>query len=89
VVILATNVDQITTAIGATVCTARAAAGQFTIPAALMANLPPSRDIPGIPYDRVLVASLPAKTAPAIRAAGLNGGEVFSLFADSRIVEFQ
>jgi uncharacterized protein (TIGR03437 family) len=89
VVILATNVDQISTAIGTSLCTARADAGRFTIPASLLANLPPSRDIPGIPYDRVLVASLPAKTASSIPAAGLNGGEVFSVFADSRIVEFK
>lgn len=89
IVILATNVDQISTAIGTCLCTAKADAGQFTIPAAMLANLPASKDIPGIPYDRVLVASLPVKTAPSLQATGLNGGEVFSVFADSRIVQFR
>jgi len=89
VVILATNVDQISTAIGTALCTARADAGQFAIPASMLANLPPSKNIPGIPYDRVMVASLPAKTASPITTGGLNGGAVFSVFADSRIVEFK
>jgi uncharacterized protein (TIGR03437 family) len=89
IIMLATNVDQITTAIGTCLCAARAGAGQFTIPPALLANLPVSRDMPGIPYDRLFVASLPAKTAPPMKAPGLEGGAVFNLFANGRIVEYR
>jgi uncharacterized protein (TIGR03437 family) len=81
VLILATNVDQITTAIGTTLCAAPATAGQFTIPAALLANLPASMDIPGVPYDQLLVVSIPVR--------GLDAGAIVSLYAIGRIVEYR
>ena len=89
ILILATNVDQVSTAIGTTVCVARGERGQFTIPASMLANLPASKDAPGVPYDRVLLAAIPAKPAPQIAAPGLNSGAVFSVFANSRVVEFR
>ncbi len=88
VVILATNVDQITTAIGTCLCTAQARAGRFTVPAALLANIPASIDIPGIPYDRLFLAVLPPHATP-IAAPGLDGGAAVSLYAEGRIVSYR
>ncbi len=88
VVILGTNVGQLSTAIGTCLCTARALAGEFTIPPSLLANIPESIDIPGIPYDRLFLASLPA--APQkLQAKGIAGGAVFPVYAVGRAVEFK
>jgi uncharacterized protein (TIGR03437 family) len=88
VVILATNVGQITTAIGTCVCTAHASTGYFTVPSALLANIPVSVDIPGIPYDQLFVAVLPPQAAP-LAISGLNGGAAISLYAEGRIVTYR
>jgi hypothetical protein len=87
--VLATNVDQITTAIGTILCAAPGAAGQFTIPAALLANLPASQDIPGIPYDQLFVVSIAAKPAPAPVPRGLTGAAMVSLYAIGRVVDYR
>jgi hypothetical protein len=89
VLILATNVDQITTAIGTTLCAARATAGQFTIPAAMLANLPASKDMAGVPYDQLFVISMPMKTVPVIQARGIDGGAIVSVYAIGRFVEYR
>ncbi len=88
VVILATNIDQITTAIGTCLCTAQASAGRFVVPPALLANIPASIDIPGIPYDRLFVAALPPH-GTAIAISGLNGGAAISLYAEGRFVSYR
>jgi len=87
IVILATNVDQITTALGTCLCTATGAAGEFAIPTELLANLPASIDIPGLPYDQFFVAALPAMAAP-IHLPGIQGGAVVSMYAIGRKVEY-
>jgi uncharacterized protein (TIGR03437 family) len=87
--ILATNVDKITTAIGTTLCAAPAAAGQFTIPAEMLADLPESKDIAGAPYDQLFVISMPLKTAPLIQARGIDGGALISVHAIGRFVEYR
>jgi uncharacterized protein (TIGR03437 family) len=89
VAILATNVDQITTAMATTLCTARATDQKFTIPAAVLANVPASRDIAGVPYDQLFVMSLPEKTASAIQAKGLDRGAIISLQAIGRFVTYR
>ncbi|MBZ5610167.1 MAG: hypothetical protein LAP38_18045 [Acidobacteriia bacterium] len=86
--IVARNVDQLTTAIGMCLCVARSSDGQLTIPPALLANVPASRDIPGTPFDELAIGSLAAK-ASAIQASGLNGGFVVSVYATARIVEYR
>jgi hypothetical protein len=88
VVILATNVDQITTAIGTLLCTAQASAGRITVPPALLGNIPASIDISGIPYDRLFLAVLPPHATP-IAASGLDGGAAVSLYAEGRIVSYR
>src|SRR5581483_9754883 len=44
-VILAMNQDEITTAIGMCLCTVSASQGQFTIPPAMLGNIPASIDV--------------------------------------------
>jgi uncharacterized protein (TIGR03437 family) len=86
--IVARNIDQITTAIGLTVCVAKAPAGQFTLPPELLANVPITRDMPGTPYDELVIGALEG-TLPSIRATGLSGGFVLSVYATGRIVEYR
>lgn len=88
VVILATNVGQITTAVGTCLCTAPASIGHFTVPAALLTNIPASVDIPGIPYDRLFLAVLPPHATP-IAIQGLNGGAAMGIYAEGRIVSYR
>jgi hypothetical protein len=85
--IVARNVDQITTSVGMCLCTARAEAGQFSIPPALLANVPATVDIAGIPYDELTVGAITAKAG--IKAAGLNLGFAVSVYAVGRFVEYR
>jgi uncharacterized protein (TIGR03437 family) len=86
-VLLATNVDQITTAIGTCVCTAPLNATHFEIPAAMLANIPASIDTPGVPYDQLFVASFPDKASPLI-AKGLGAGVAVTIYANGRYVRY-
>jgi hypothetical protein len=88
IVIVARNVDQLTTAIGLTVCVAKASAGQFTVPAEMLANIPISRDLPGTPFDELVIGALPQRL-PSVRASGISGGFVISLYATGRIVDYR
>ena len=82
------NVDRITTAIGTCLCTARASAGQFTVPAAMLANIPASIQARGERYDKLVLGSLTATVIPAVRVKGLDNVVVISVFDDGRIVDF-
>jgi hypothetical protein len=86
--IVARNVDQITTAIGMCLCVERAEAGHFTIPPAMLANIPISRDMPGEPYDELVLGSFPAKPQ-RFAAKGLDGGFVLPVYADGRRVDYR
>jgi hypothetical protein len=89
IVILASNVDQLSTAIGTCLCVADSRAGEFAIPAAVLANLPASRDLPGIPYEQLYLSSLPAGPAPPMRATGLKSSAVISLYTIGRFVQYR
>jgi uncharacterized protein (TIGR03437 family) len=86
-VILARNIDQITTAFGTCVCTASSAAGRFSIPAALLANIPATQDVAGVPLEALVVVAL--TLGPGIKASGLNGGFGVNLYAVGRPVEYR
>ncbi len=88
IVILASNLDQITAVGAACLCVADAARGEFMIPAAMLGNIPASRDMPGVRYDQLFVTSLPSKPA-AFHAAGLANGTVISLYTKGRFVEYR
>ena len=86
-VILARNIDQLTTALGTCICTAFGPAGQFTIPASLLANVPATQDLAGIPYEELVVGSF--STRPGIKASGLTGGFGVYIYAVGRFVEYR
>ncbi len=86
--ILARNVDRLTTAIGMCICTARASAGQFTVPAELLANVPASIDAPGERFDQLALVSLSAKLS-SIHAKGLDTGIVFTAYDTGRLVDYR
>lgn len=89
IVILATNVDQLTTAIGTCLCVVNSAVGGFAVPPAVLANLPVSRDIPGIPYDRLYLSSIGTSAPPPIQATGLDTGAVVSIYTIGRFVQYR
>jgi uncharacterized protein (TIGR03437 family) len=86
-IILARNVDQITTANATCLCIAPLNATHFEMPAALLANVPASVEAPSVSYDQLFVASLSARSTP-IAAAGIGAGAVFSLYATGRLVRY-
>ena len=88
-VIVALNQDEITTAIGMCLCTANSSSGQFTIPAAMLGNVPASRDIAENSINELAIASLPRKPESTIRARGLDGGMIYTLYANGRSVEYR
>jgi len=86
-ILLATNVDQISTAIGTCLCTAPLNATHFEIPAAMLANIPASSDAPGTPHDQLFIASLPDK-ATSISAPGIGAGVLFTIYSNGRTVQY-
>jgi uncharacterized protein (TIGR03437 family) len=89
VALVATNTDKVTTAIGACLCTARAGAGQLTIPAALLANIPASQDMPGPPHDVAFVVSLGAAASQSLAAPGIDRVSAAYVYAAGRFVQFR
>ena len=87
-IILATNVDQLTTATGTCLCTAPLGATRFEIPAGLLANIPASAEVSGIPYDQLFVASLPARSTERLQAPGIASGAVLTIFSSGRFVKY-
>jgi uncharacterized protein (TIGR03437 family) len=88
-IVAAKNVDQLTTAIGACVCTARAGAGQFTIPPEILANMPISRGAPGERRDELVVGALVSRPIPPADLARVGAGVVFSAYGEKRFVDFK
>ncbi len=87
VLIIARNVDQVATTIGMTICAVRAESNQYSIPPALLANIPASSNIPGESFDELAVAAL-ASRAP-VRASGLNSGIVMMVSLSQRFVQYR
>jgi uncharacterized protein (TIGR03437 family) len=88
IVILATNLDQVTTATGTSLCVADGGAGRFTIPPAILANLPASKDTPGARHDQLLLSSIAGQPA-AIHASGLENSAVVALYTIGRFVRYR
>jgi uncharacterized protein (TIGR03437 family) len=87
VLVAARNVGQFTTAIGMAVCAAPAPAGTLTIPPEMLANIPESQDVAQQRFDELAVVNL--IRAPAIKAAGLDGGFFLMVYATARLVEYR
>jgi uncharacterized protein (TIGR03437 family) len=86
-ILLATNVDQVSTASGTCLCTAPLNATHFEIPAAMLANIPASSDAPGAPYDQMFIVSLPEKAIP-VSAPGIGAGVLFTIYSNGRAVQY-
>ena len=83
VFIVATNVDQFTTARAMCYCVADGRRGEFTIPSAMLANFPVTADVPGEPFNQLVLARLRSVTdARQFLTAA-------SLFANLRAVDFK
>jgi uncharacterized protein (TIGR03437 family) len=89
IIILATNVDQVTTANGTCLCVAHSNAGHFVIPASLLANLPASVETDTPLYGRLYLAAMSARTPSPIQAPGLSRSAVISLQIIGRFVEYR
>ena len=78
-----TGIEASATAWGACYCAAPAAAGSFTIPPAVLANLPPSQAGPTVPSPSLWLAYLPDRNRQSLHAAGLDNGLAISLFVQA------
>ena len=85
--VMAGNVDQITTAVGICICSMPASAGQITIPPVMLANIPASQDMAGVPYDELVLAAITVKPAPSIR--GLAKAFLITMYSDGRYVQYR
>jgi hypothetical protein len=85
--LMARNVDQITTATGVCVCAMKASASQFTVPPAVLANIPASQDVAGVPYDELVLGAITVK--PNLDAGGLTRGFLITLFSVARFVQYR
>lgn len=88
IIILATNVDQLTTATGTCLCTASSGATRFEIPAGMLANIPASSPVAGFPYDQIYISSIPARGGERLQAAGIGAGAVVVTYASGRFVQY-
>ncbi|SRR5579883_390640 len=86
--ILARNVDLITTAVGTCLCAVPPGAGQFSIPAELLANIPASIPARGERFDKLAIGSLAVKPL-SFHTKGLDKGFVFVLYDISRTVDYR
>ena len=83
VIVIASNMDQVTGATGICACVAPGNSGRFTIPREMLANVPPSTAEGGLPLNLLMLARIPAQITSA--------GRVRAAFAslDSRTVDFR
>jgi uncharacterized protein (TIGR03437 family) len=89
IAILATNADQFSTARALCYCLANGQAGRFTIPAAMLANFPPTYNVPGPPTNQLIVAALPSDLDRTSDAPGLDFLRAISIHAQVRIVGYK
>jgi hypothetical protein len=75
-----TSVDPSATAWGACYCAAAAVSGNFTIPPAMLANLPAGQPAPAVPAPSLWLSYLPVRNQRALEATGLDNGLAISLF---------
>jgi uncharacterized protein (TIGR03437 family) len=83
VIVIATNMDQVTGAMGLCACVAPGNAGHFTVPASTLSNLPPTTGEERVPLNLLILARIPAQ--------GGSSGRVLAAYAslDSRTVDFR
>jgi len=70
-------------------CFVPAAPGRFTVPAAVLGNLPNTAANPGGSFGALLVGSLPSGNYPRFAASGLDVGLIFNAMLAAKTVAFQ
>jgi hypothetical protein len=81
--------DTNTTATAGFFCFVPAAPGQFTVPAAMLGNLPNTASNSGDAVGALLVGSLPSGNYDTFTASGLNMGLIFNATLSAKTVAFQ
>jgi hypothetical protein len=81
-----TSIDPSGAAWGTCYCAAAAAGGSFTIPPAVLANLPASHPSPTVPMPSLVLSYVPLRNRQPLHATGLDNGMAISLFAQSLAV---
>jgi uncharacterized protein (TIGR03437 family) len=85
--ILAMNVDQLTTARAMCYCLVSGASGKFTIQPEFLANFPASRDMPGEPLSQLMIAEPTLHSL--VNVPGLERLQAMTMFASLRIVRYR
>jgi hypothetical protein len=87
VLIALTAFDPSGSAWGACYCAAAGASGSFTIPSAMLANLPAGQTQPTVPAPSLGLSYLPFRNQRTFEAHGLDNGLAISLFV--QVLEVQ
>jgi hypothetical protein len=88
VVMIAFNVDDLAGGMGMCLCVARGDAGRFRIPPLMLANIPASQDIPGLPKNFLLVGLMPDEPN-RFSARGVANGAAVAAFLQGRTVSYR
>ena len=88
VLLIAFNVDDLSGGMGTCLCVARGDAGRFRVPPLMLANIPASQDIPGIPKNFFLVGLLPAQPR-RFSASGIVNGAAVAASLQGRTVSYR
>ncbi|MEO8371091.1 MAG: hypothetical protein ABI806_18045 [Candidatus Solibacter sp.] len=89
VLIVAIGVDRLSTAAYACLCVAAAGTGNFTIPAAMLANLPATSSEAGLPHGLLLLTQSTSGGYAQFQARGIGSGTVMYLTGSGRSVSFR
>ena len=89
VLIVAVGIDRLSTAAYACLCVAPAGARAFSIPPAMLANLPPTGAGAGIPHGLLVLAQSASGGFARFQAGGLDSGTVLYLSGSGRGVTYR
>jgi hypothetical protein len=89
VLIAAVNADNDTGALGRALCVAPAQPGRFTIPPAVLTNLPPTKPGPGLPLHTLWIIEVPGRPPKPFQGPRLDRGIAFYVSASARTVSFR
>ena len=89
ILIVATNVDQFTTATAMMYCIANGKAGRFTIPAVMFANFPKTYDVSGLPLNQLAIAALNRQAPVPVKTPDLDVFFAGGMYVSSRSVGYR
>jgi hypothetical protein len=74
---MAISIDRASTAYFQNICVASPGAKQFTIPPAMLANLPATEEGAGVPLSYMSILQSPSGSRAEIRATGISGLAIY------------